>query len=153
MGELTNPAGGGVRSEVPDAPVGEVAAGRPRSFVRAARNGEIVRGEPFGPVLLALPFNDEGEAVRPTGDTPYGPASSVRPAGVARALCVSGRLDVGVTWMNDHPPSASEAPCGGVEDGGLGEDVSQGVARGRPVIHHLMIKHQIPEAKESFRPS
>ncbi|MEV8632835.1 aminobutyraldehyde dehydrogenase [Streptosporangium sp. NPDC051023] len=125
----------------------------PTLITEATQDSEIVQGELFGPVLLALPFDGEDEAVGLANDTPYGLASSIWSTDVARALRVSHRLDVGVTWVNDHLPIASEAPHGGVKGSGFGKDMSQEAVQEYSVTRHLMIKHRPPEAKESFRPS
>ncbi|MEV5413820.1 aminobutyraldehyde dehydrogenase [Thermopolyspora sp. NPDC052614] len=125
----------------------------PTLIADADQSSEIVQGEIFGPVLVALPFDDEDEAVRLANDTPYGLASSVWSQDVARALRVSHRLDVGVTWVNDHLPIASEAPHGGVKGSGFGKDMSQEAVREYSVTRHLMIKHAAPEPRDSFRPA
>ncbi|WP_169943901.1 aldehyde dehydrogenase family protein [Microbispora sp. H11081] len=114
---------------------------------------EIVRSEVFGPVLVAMPFDGEDEAVRLANATPYGLASSVWSSDVGRALRVSHRLDVGVTWVNDHLPIASEAPHGGVKGSGFGKDMSQEAVLEYSVTRHLMIKHAAPQARDSFRPA
>ncbi|WP_061299929.1 aldehyde dehydrogenase family protein [Herbidospora cretacea] len=126
----------------------------PPTLVADAEQGsEIVQGEVFGPVLVALPFDGEDEAVRLANDTPYGLASSVWSTDVSRALRVSHRLDVGVTWVNDHLPIASEAPHGGVKGSGFGKDMSQEAVGEYSVTRHLMIKHAAPVARDSFRPA
>ncbi|QRP47656.1 aldehyde dehydrogenase [Amycolatopsis sp. FDAARGOS 1241] len=82
----------------------------------------VYREEVFGPVLAALTFTDEDEAVKLANDTPYGLAGAVWTKDVHRAHRVAGRIRAGSVWINAYRVVAPSVPFGGFKNSGLGRE-------------------------------
>ncbi|HXY45736.1 MAG TPA: aldehyde dehydrogenase family protein, partial [Acidimicrobiales bacterium] len=86
----------------------ELPAALPDSFVAPTVLGHVRPGseleqeEVFGPVLAAMPFDTEEEAVAIANGTRYGLNASVFTADVERAFRVAERLDCGEVNLNCH---------------------------------------------------
>ncbi len=87
---------------------GQVPAGLPPSFVAPTVLGRVERGstleqtEVFGPVLAALAFDDDDEALAIANGTVYGLNATVFTNDMGRALRMAGDLDVGEVTINHH---------------------------------------------------
>ena len=82
----------------------------------------IVRNELFGPVVSALGFKDETEALMLANDTNFGLASGVFTRDVGRALRVSKAIRAGIVWVNTYRVVSPIAPFGGYKDSGYGRE-------------------------------
>lgn len=95
---------------------------QPTLFTQAEQTMRIAREEIFGPVLTAIPFDDETDAVAKANDVPYGLAAYLWTADVGRALRVSDALDAGMIWVNSENVRHLPTPFGGTKASGIGRD-------------------------------
>jgi acyl-CoA reductase-like NAD-dependent aldehyde dehydrogenase len=82
----------------------------------------VYREEVFGPVLAALTFTDEEEAIKLANDTPYGLAGAVWTKDIHRAHRVAARIKAGSVWINAYRVVAPSVPFGGFKNSGLGRE-------------------------------
>ena len=82
----------------------------------------VYKEEVFGPVLAALTFTDEDEAIKLANDTPYGLAGAVWTKDVHRAHRVAARIKAGSVWINAYRVVAPSVPFGGFKHSGLGRE-------------------------------
>jgi (Z)-2-((N-methylformamido)methylene)-5-hydroxybutyrolactone dehydrogenase len=83
---------------------------------------EIFREEVFGPVVAALPFDEEDEAIEMANSTEYGLAGSVWTRDLQRAHRVAHRIKAGNVWVNTYRVVAPGVPFGGYKMSGLGRE-------------------------------
>ena len=82
----------------------------------------VVRRELFGPVVSALTFRSEEEALAIANDTNFGLASGIFTRDVGRALRVSKAIRAGIVWVNTYRAVSPVAPFGGFKDSGYGRE-------------------------------
>jgi aldehyde dehydrogenase (NAD+) len=92
----------------------------PTLFTDVDNSMTIAQEEIFGPVLVAIPFEDDDDAVRIANDSAYGLAGGVFSASLDRSLAVARRIRTGMMSVNGGAPVGPDVPFGGYKDSGVG---------------------------------
>lgn len=94
----------------------------PTLFTGANNRMRIAQEEIFGPVLTAIPFKDEGDALALANDVQYGLTGYLWTSDVTRAFRFTDHLDAGMIWVNSENVRHLPTPFGGVKNSGIGRD-------------------------------
>ncbi len=94
----------------------------PTIFTNVTNEMRIAREEVFGPVLAAIPFKDEDDALRIANDSKYGLAAGVWTQSIRRAIRMAERLQAGTVWVNTYRAISYMSPFGGYKRSGLGRE-------------------------------
>lgn len=94
----------------------------PTLFTHAANSMRIAQEEIFGPVLTAIPFKDEAEALALANDVAYGLSGYLWTSDVTRAFRFTEALEAGMIWVNSENIRHLPTPFGGVKSSGIGRD-------------------------------
>lgn len=94
----------------------------PTLFTHASQNMRIASEEIFGPVLTAIPFNDDSDALTIANGSPYGLAAYLWTNDIGRGHRFARELDAGMIWVNSENKRHLPAPFGGMKESGIGRD-------------------------------
>ncbi|WP_078427595.1 aldehyde dehydrogenase family protein [Alkalihalobacterium alkalinitrilicum] len=83
----------------------------------------IAREEIFGPVLVAMPYDDIDEVIQRANNTPYGLAAAVWTENVRNAHYVASKLKAGTVWINSYNVVDAASPFGGFKQSGNGREM------------------------------
>ncbi|MFJ2559218.1 MULTISPECIES: aldehyde dehydrogenase [unclassified Streptomyces] len=83
----------------------------------------VAQEEIFGPVVCAIPYDSDEDAVRIANDSRYGLSGSVWTSDPARGLATARGVRTGVLTINHHNAPMPMVPFGGFKESGLGREL------------------------------
>ena len=95
---------------------------RPTLFTHATNDMTVAQEEIFGPVLTAIPFSSEVDALHIANDVDYGLTAYVWTQDLDRAMRMTDSLEAGMMWVNSENIRHLPTPFGGVKASGIGRD-------------------------------
>jgi aldehyde dehydrogenase (NAD+) len=111
----------------------------PTVLAGASNEDDIAQNEVFGPVLVAIPFDDDEAAIRLANSSRYGLAAGVWTRSLDRGHRVARRLQAGMVWLNTYKAIAYSTPFGGYKESGVGRlngrDAVDGFLQTKTVWH------------------
>ena len=82
----------------------------------------ICQEEIFGPVLVAMPFDDEEELIAQANDSVYALAAGIWTKDYQKAWRIGRAVQAGTVWINTYKQFSIATPFGGWNDSGLGRE-------------------------------
>jgi betaine-aldehyde dehydrogenase len=96
----------------------------PTVFAHPANDWRLAREEIFGPVLVAIPWTDEAEAIAMANDSHYGLAAYVWTHDIGRALRAAHAIEAGWVQVNQGLGQSPGHSYGGTKQSGIGREFS-----------------------------
>ncbi|MDN5661884.1 MAG: aldehyde dehydrogenase family protein, partial [Brevibacterium aurantiacum] len=98
---------------------------RPTIVDNVSPGSKIAQEEVFGPVVVAMTFGDEAEAISLANGTDYGLVSALWTQNISRAHRVAAEVEAGQIFVNTYGAGGGvELPFGGFKKSGYGREKS-----------------------------
>ncbi len=105
-------------------------------------NHTLAQDEIFGPVIVAMPFKDEAEAIRMANGTAYGLNCGIWTRDGGRQMRLAKAIRSGQVYINDYGAGGGvELPFGGFKHSGHGREKGFEALYGFTAVKTVAIKH------------
>ncbi|MDB5731429.1 MAG: aldehyde dehydrogenase [Variovorax sp.] len=102
----------------------------------------LAQEEVFGPVLAAMPFGDEDDAVALANATPFGLAAGIWTTDGARQFRMARRVRAGQVFINNYGAGGGvELPFGGMKSSGYGREKGFEALYGFTTLKTVAVRH------------
>ena len=95
---------------------------RPTILEGVKNTDQICQQEIFGPVLVAMPFDDEASLIAQANDSLYALAAGIWTRDYKAAWRIGRAVQAGTVWINTYKQFSISTPFGGWRDSGLGRE-------------------------------
>jgi aldehyde dehydrogenase (NAD+) len=95
----------------------------PTIFADVNDDMTITKEEIFGPVVVAMPFEDLDEVIARANNSEYGLAAGLWTENVKQAHYVANQLKAGTVWVNCYNAFDAASPFGGYKSSGIGREM------------------------------
>jgi len=107
-----------------EGPLSEGYFAIPTVFADASNDWRLAREEIFGPVLVAIPWTDEADAIRMANDSHYGLAAYVWTHEIGTGLRTAHAIESGWVQVNQGGGQSPGHSYGGFKQSGIGREFS-----------------------------
>ena len=97
---------------------------QPTVFADVSNDWRIAREEIFGPVMVAIPWEDEADAIRMANDSHYGLAAYVWTRDISKAINTAHAIESGWVQINQGLGQFPGQSYGGYKQSGMGREYS-----------------------------
>ncbi|VVP18096.1 NAD/NADP-dependent betaine aldehyde dehydrogenase [Pseudomonas fluorescens] len=95
----------------------------PPTILEGLNNSQqVCQEEIFGPVLVAMPFDDEAQLLEQANDSLYALAAGIWTRDYKHAWALGRKIQAGTVWINTYKQFSISTPFGGWRDSGLGRE-------------------------------
>jgi len=115
---------------------------KPTLIADVPAEAALAQDEVFGPVLAAMSFKDEADAIRLANSTAYGLVAGVWTENGGRGMRMARAVKSGQVFINNYGAGGGvELPFGGVKSSGYGREKGFAALYGFSVLKTVVVKH------------